>query len=296
MDLKLGYLAFEVKAPDAWEAFATRVLGLGVGERARDGFALRMDEHAARIFIEPGLADDLAAMGWEAPDDASLDALVERLLGAGHQVAPGTPEAASRRKVKRLVRLSDPGGIALELFVGPQVGEPFTSDLVRTGFVTGDRGMGHAVVSAETQAQSQQFYCELLGFRLSDKIVCDVFGYPVDIAFLHANRRHHSIAFGNQQKKRIHHFMLEVGGMDDVGLAYDRALREGVRIMQTLGKHPNDGMFSFYAKTPSGFQFELGWGGKEIDDSTWKPTTYDHISEWGHHPPQVITGQMPPAR
>jgi hypothetical protein len=67
-----------------------------------------------------------------------------------------------------------------------------------------------------------------------------------------------STSAGDRQKKRLHHFMLEVGSMDDVGLAFDRALRKGVRIMQTLGRHPNDRMFSFYAKTPSGFQFELG--------------------------------------
>ena len=90
--------------------------------------------------------------------------------------------------------------------------------------------------------------------------------------------------------------MIEVAGFDDVGLTMDRALRAGVPIVQTLGRHPNDRMFSFYAKTPSGFQFELGWGGREIDDATWQPTTYDHISEWGHHPPQVLTGQMRPAR
>jgi hypothetical protein len=76
--------------------------------------------------------------------------------------------------------------------------------------------------------------------------------------------------------------------MDDVGLAFDRALGSGVRIMQTLGRHPNDRMFSFYAKTPSGFQFELGWGGREIDDATWQPAEHDRISEWGHHPPEWL--------
>jgi hypothetical protein len=44
-------------------------------------------------------------------------------------------------------------------------------------------------------------------------------------------------------------------------------------------------MFSFYAKTPSGIEFEFGWGGREVDDATWKPVTHDRISEWGHHPP-----------
>ena len=160
--------------------------------------------------------------------------------------------------------------------------------MVRSGFVTGDQGLGHAVIMRASQAESKRFYSDVLGFRLSDHIICDLYGYKVNIAFFHANPRHHSIAFGDSQKKRIHHFMIEARSMDDVGLAFDRALRAGVRIINTLGKHPNDKMFSFYAKTPSGFQFEFGWGGREVDDATWEPTTYDHISEWGHHPPEFL--------
>ncbi|MFD0567797.1 hypothetical protein ACFQ2M_41870 [Kitasatospora saccharophila] len=33
--------------------------------------------------------------------------------------------------------------------------------------------------------------------------------------------------------------------------------------------HPNDHMFSFYVRTPSGFSVEYGWGGLLIDDATW---------------------------
>jgi hypothetical protein len=88
--------------------------------------------------------------------------------------------------------------------------------------------------------------------------------------------------------------MLEARSMDDVGLAFDRTLKDGLKIMHTLGRHPNDRMFSFYAKTPSGFQFEFGWGGREVDDATWVPGEYHQISEWGHHPPQFLTGGKPP--
>ncbi len=87
--------------------------------------------------------------------------------------------------------------------------------------------------------------------------------------------------------------MLEVKSFDDVGLCYDRTLKARLPIMQTLGRHPNDKMFSFYAMTPSGFQFEYGWGGRQIDDATWEPTTYDCISEWGHHPPQALVPRKP---
>ena len=77
--------------------------------------------------------------------------------------------------------------------------------------------------------------------------------------------------------------------MDEVGLAFDRAVKAGVPIMQTIGRHPNDRMLSFYAKTPSGFQFEFGWGGREVDDATWQEgSVYDRISDWGHHPPQFL--------
>jgi hypothetical protein len=103
------------------------------------------------------------------------------------------------------------------------------------------------------------------------------------------------VAIGAAQPKRIHHFMLEVASMDDVGLAFDRALRARVPIVMTLGRHPNDRMFSFYGKTPSGFEFECGWGARQVDDATWQPTTYDHISEWGHHPPQKFAPRSRPA-
>jgi hypothetical protein len=63
--------------------------------------------------------------------------------------------------------------------------------------------------------------------------------------------------------------------------------------MNTLGRHPNDEMFSFYGFTPSGFQFEFGWGGRLIDDADWTPKTYDRISDWGHHPPGVVKGARP---
>jgi hypothetical protein len=73
-----------------------------------------------------------------------------------------------------------------------------------------------------------------------------------------------------------------------VGRAYDRCIRARVPIMNTLGRHPNDQMFSFYAFTPSGFQFEFGWGGRVVDADNHPPGAFDRISEWGHHPPALV--------
>lgn len=288
--LSLGYLGFEVKAPDAWEHFTTEVLGLGIAARSdTGGFALRMDGYARRFFVEPGAADDVSVIGWEVADHAALQAIARRVKGAGSVITAGTPEDAKQRHVTALVKFRDPAGTPTELFYGPERSEKaFESKVVHSRFVAEERGLGHVVVTAKSKEDSSSFYTNALGFRLSDHIVCEYFGHHVDLSFFHANTRHHSVAIGGPQAKRIHHFMLEVASMDDVGLCFDRALRAGVPIVQTLGRHPNDRMFSFYAKTPSGIQFEFGWGGRDVDDATWQPTTYGAISEWGHHPPIVF--------
>jgi len=290
---QLGYLAVEAADPEAWERFATEVLGFTVGERLEGGgFTLRLDGNARRLFITPGPADDVSAVGWQVADAELLTALVARLTGLGVAVEEADPEP---RRVAARFCLRDPGGVPVELFCGPELAEaPFASPLVPGGFVADEQGLGHVVVSAKDKQESVRFYREGLGFALSDHIVCEIHGYPVDLDFFHVPsaggvpRRHHSVAVGGRMAKNIHHVMFEARDMDEVGLAFDRLLKSGGRVQQTPGRHPNDRMFSFYADTPSGFQFEFGWGGRLVDDADWTPTTYDHISEWGHLHPSVF--------
>ncbi len=285
---RLGYLGFEASDLGAWERFALRVLGVGVAERGADGaLVLRLDEQAQRIVVHPGAADDLAYVGFEVDDDHALCALARSASASGYAVTEGERETARARRVARLFQLEDPSGVPVELFCGPErAGEPFRSDAVPSGFVTGDEGLGHLVLVARDPAANDRFYRELLGMKLSDRIQTELApGLSLDITFLHANPRHHTVAFTKAPlPKRIHHFMLQVGALEDVGHAYDRCLDAGVPITNTLGQHPNDEMFSFYARTPSGFEVEIGWGGRKVDDATWEVRTYDRLSTWGHRP------------
>ena len=203
-------------------------------------------------------------------------------------------DLAVERGVESLCSFRDPAGVRTELVTGSaQRLDPFQSEQLIGGFVADQLGLGHVVLTANDKAESRSFYEEVLGFCLSDTIVTRYFGFDIDMDFFHANPRHHSLAFGGPQPKKLNHFLLEVDTLDDVGLCMDRTLKAGLPLVQTLGRHPNDGMLSFYAQTPSGFNFECGWGGKEVDTSTWEPTTYDRLSEWGHHPPVVLSPRKP---
>jgi 2,3-dihydroxybiphenyl 1,2-dioxygenase len=279
--MQLGFLEFEVRKLSAWQHLLGDVLGtVDVGQGR-----YRMDGHAWRFQLREGPLDDLACVGWELSED-ELSAALKRLADAGHEVQRASAE---ERGAKRRYCLVDPAGIPTELLMGlPRADTPFESARVPSGFVADYEGLGHVVLAAPDKEASRRFYVEHLGFRLSDHIVCELYGHPVDLSFFHANTRHHSLAFGGPLEKRLHHFMLEARDVDEVGLCYDRAIRSGAHIMQTLGRHPNDRMLSFYATTPSRFQFEFGWGGRKVDDATWESTTYDRISDWGHHSPQIV--------
>ncbi|MFD0901812.1 VOC family protein [Actinomadura sediminis] len=290
---ELAYVVYEASSLRDWEHFAVDLLGMQLAEKSADAIALRTDEKAYRWLVRRGPADDLAASGYEVADDAALDELVGRLTAAGVEAAEGDAALAASRKVDRIVVTADPMGNRVELVTGfADAAAPFRSGVLLGGFVTGAGGAGHQVLLAKGVARDAylEFYENLLGFRISDRIVEELApGVFADLVFLRCNPRHHSVAFGDMpHPKRTHHFMVEVTDIRDVGMAYDRCMDAKQPFEMTLGMHPNDHMFSFYVRTPSGFSVEYGWGGLLVDDETWQVTTLDRLHSWGHRPPGAV--------
>ncbi|MBO2457325.1 VOC family protein [Actinomadura violacea] len=290
---ELAYVVYEASSLDDWERFGVELLGMQLADKTADAIALRTDRKSYRWLVERGPADDLAASGYEVAGDAALDALIARLTAAGIEVDEGDAALAASRRVDRIAVTADPMGNRVELVTGfADAGTPFHSDTLLGDFVTGAGGAGHQVLLSKGVARETylEFYEGLLGFRISDRIVEELApGAVADLIFLRCNPRHHSVAFGDMpHPKRTHHFMVEVTDVRDVGMAYDRCMDAGQPFEMTLGMHPNDHMFSFYVRTPSGFSVEYGWGGLLIDDDTWQVRTLDRLHSWGHRPPEAV--------
>lgn len=294
--IELGYLGIEATDIPAWERFALDQLGLQRGDGAAQGtLALRIDDRAQRLVIEPGPADDMAFAGYDCGDDRALEVLVETLRTQGLEVEACTDDLAARRRVRRLFATRDPAGNRIELYVDlARAATPFHSDLVPSGFFTSDGGLGHTFLPHGDRQAMVDFYAGL-GFRISDYIREEVApGMVVDGAFMHCNGRHHTIAFAAfPSPKKLHHLMLQANDRIDVGRAHDRVLAAHTPLSATLGMHPNDLMFSFYVVTPSGFSIEFGSGGRQIeDDASWEVVTYDCLSLWGHKPPAQLVAAL----
>lgn len=283
----LGYLGLGVKDLEGWESFATEVIGLQSAGRTEDGrLLLRMDEYAYRIALHRDTADDLAYAGWEVPNAAGLREVAERLRSIGVEVETGCSEDAALRRVTGLIRFKDPSGLACEAFYGPTVEfeNPFRSSRPISGFVTGAHGLGHIVLASADVEKTLRLYCDALGFRVSDTIDVNFGrGMNATMTFLHCNPRHHTLAIMPvAAPKRLHHIMIQCRSIDDVGSTMYLVQDRRIEITATLGRHTNDHMLSFYMRTPSGFEIEYGWGGREVDDATWHVQKHHAASIWGH--------------
>jgi 2,3-dihydroxybiphenyl 1,2-dioxygenase len=275
----LGYVGVRARHVEDWNAFATGLLGMQQVDRGGGQASFRMDDRKQRLVVEAGADDGLGFMGWEVADAAALQRLAARLDAADAQVTQGDAALAGRRRVAALIVFHDPAGNRLEAFYGAEAAaDPFMPGRPISGFKTGPQGMGHVVLNVVDVDALLPFYRDILGFRITD------FGlHPYKLFFFHVNSRHHSFAMVGSGRSSLHHFMVEMTSLDDVGQGYDLALLDHDRIAYTLGRHTNDYMTSFYAKTPSGFFVEYGWGARVIDPGAWEPhETFDGPSFWGH--------------
>ena len=181
-----------------------------------------------------------------------------------HEVAPD--ELARQRHVLAFLTLSDPAGVPLEIFHGPRVEahRPFHPGRPMFGrFVTGDGGLGHMILNHAGLDETYEFYRNL-GMRGSVEYRMPMpDGNTMELLFMHANSRDHSLAFGVPTGgKHIQHVMFQVEHLDDVLLAHGLVSKSQYPIMVPLGRHANDQTFSFYFRGPSGFLVEIGAGGR----------------------------------
>ena len=283
----LGYIAIRSSRLDDWAAYGETFLGLQLVEKTASLLRFRMDDRQQRIVVS---AEETAptTFAFEVTDRAALDALAARLDGVKTVVTVLSQADCAARRVAGCIRFADPRGNRLEAVHGADTTDaPFVAGRPISGFRTGTLGMGHAVLHVERMEDLQWFYQDVLGFGLSDYTI-----KPFKACFFHLNPRHHSLALIETGRSGIHHLMMELTALDDVGQAYDIANTED-RVSTTLGRHTNDFMTSFYAKTPENFLVEYGLGGRSIDPANWQATEMMHgPSLWGHErtwmPPEQL--------
>ncbi|WP_460072982.1 VOC family protein [Streptomyces sp. YKOK-I1] len=282
---ELGYVVVGASDVDAWRVLAQDVLGMMAVDGPDSTLRLKMDQRAARIVIEPADEGRFAAAGWVTTSEADFGAARKRLEAGGIEVVQGTSAQLAAREVLDMFSFRDPSGAVHEISCGPIVDSTrFVSPTGVSRFVTDDDGLGHVVLpTGDRLAETVSFWSEVGGFRTANsRTIASPGGAAGKARFLSCNGRQHSLALaGVAMPAGCLHIGIEVGSLDDVGFALDRAHAHGV-LVRGLGKHVNDAMVSFYVTTPSGFQIEYGFSDGAPEWSTSVFFEDPLGSHWGH--------------
>jgi 3,4-dihydroxy-9,10-secoandrosta-1,3,5(10)-triene-9,17-dione 4,5-dioxygenase len=285
----LGYLRIGAEDLDAWRRFAGDFIGLeAVAGDNPDAAYFRMDGHPHRLVVNPVGQNRLEAVGLQVGGPEDLAELVAVVEETGTKVTALDQAACRDRRVTEAVGFDDPAGNPVELFWGVALAHSEVAIPNVSAFVTGDQGMGHVVLTVGDGPAAYEFYTRTLGFKPRNTMRLPAAPAPdgsprfETLWFLGCNSRHHTVGLLPMAGPgRLIHFMVEAATLDDVGRAWDRAERLGVPVMQTLGRHTNDRMVSFYVIGPGGFAVEFGFDGLRI---TEEEPVYE-ITEgefWGH--------------
>ena len=284
----LGYVVIETNRFTDWRRFGTEAIGMHRDDLDAGLTRFRLDDQECRFLLRRGPAEDVVATGWHLDDHTTFERIEARVRAHGVPVAEGTREEAELRGVERLLRFPGPKGITQEIYTTPAL-TPEPLRMLASGFVTGDSGMGHIAITSTKPAQLRGYFNTVFDARLTDCIDETISGVKLKIRFLRVNERHHSIAVAavrglpiDPVRTRVQHLNIQAATLDDVARSYQRVHELGFDMALSVGRHTNDKELSYYARTPSGFEWEVGWNPVVVDLTTWQPSTHQGISIWGH--------------
>jgi catechol-2,3-dioxygenase len=219
---RLGHATLTTPDLDAQVAYYTDVVGLTVVERDKKRVILASRQGLEAIALEPGAANALSKLAFQVAPGSDLGDLVRELAKHGvkaerrHGISPGVAEA---------VAFTDPKGTLIEVF----------SDYA---FAAEDRSqlgvmplkLGHVAYRVRDVQQVVRFYCDVLGFRVSD-------WHGDTFAFLRCGPDHHTVNFVFDEVPQLHHIAFEVKDWAEIQKACEWLAKNNIRLVWGPGRH-----------------------------------------------------------
>jgi catechol 2,3-dioxygenase-like lactoylglutathione lyase family enzyme len=241
--------------------FYQRAWGLREVARDADTVYLRAtgpEHHVLALHRGPQIA--LLGANFAAPDKPAVDALHAKAIAFGADVAD-QPHA--------LPGIAG-GGYGFSFRTPDGIRQTVSCNVERhqTRIVdhTVPQKFSHVVFRAANYPELERFFCDLLGFKVSDK--------TDGIDFLRCTRDHHSVALGRIAGPGLHHMAFELPDLDGLMRASGRMTLQGYPIEWGVGRHagPGDNIFSFFVD-PNGFAAEYTTEMFQVDDATYPRRT-----------------------
>jgi catechol 2,3-dioxygenase len=262
---RMAHVGLQVPDLDASVAWATTVMGMREVERV-DGisYLTHKDCHHSLQYIE-GPSSALDHISMEAHDSEALAKLVARLREEGVEIVSERPE---ERGIAESVRFTGPSGHLFEVFTGMEEAGP-----VHTGSGVQPRKFGHPTLTAPEISLTQDFFAEVLEFRLSDEIG------PGLLAFMRCNPDHHGLGL-QKGEPGLNHYAWEVENIAVLSQLGETLAKNGSRFIWGPGRHGAGRNLFTYHYDPAGCIVEYYADLYQVwDEATYVP------GEWAAEDP-----------
>lgn len=192
---RVGHATFETPDLDKALAYYTEVNGLVLHSRDKDRAYLASKTGLLTIALEKGRDEGLRRISFEVSPKADVADMAKKLSADGIKSELRTDAVPGIGKV---LAFNDPKGTTIELFQ-----EWSYLGAHHQCFGAGPLKLGHIAYVVEDPQAIADFYCRVLGFRVSDWIE-DFF------VFLRCNPDHHTVNFIRGPKPGMHHIAFEM--------------------------------------------------------------------------------------
>jgi catechol 2,3-dioxygenase-like lactoylglutathione lyase family enzyme len=239
---KIAHAAYQMPDVEKQIEYYTDILGLSLVARDKGAayLASTVDHHS--IVLHDGAQAQCIRLGFQIAPDDDLDAFEKQVKGHGVKTArKKDPEPT----ISDMVTFEDPKGTVMEVF---KRGEFAEQRFPSKGIVP--HKLGHVAFHVSDVKGVTNFYCDVLGFRVSDWMG-DFF------SFLRCGPDHHTINLMETGTNRHFHTAFEVRDWAHLQTACDYLSLNGYKLLWGPGRHGIGHNLFAYHRAPNGLITEL---------------------------------------
>ena len=265
---RISHVSYETPDLERQVEYYTAILGLSETGREREAvhLASTLDHHS--VVLTPGSRPRCTRLGFQIGPEDDLDAFARQAEAHGLNTARRGDPAPS---IADMVSFEDPKGTVIEVFRPP---EPRPHAFAATGIVP--HKLGHVAFHVTDVQRLTRFYCDVLGFRVSDWMG-DFF------SFLRCGPDHHTINLVETGSNRHFHTAFELRDWAHMQTACDTLSLHGYRLLWGPGRHGIGHNLFTYHRSPNGLITELF---AELDQMKDEALGYFEPRPWHRDRPQ----------
>ncbi len=240
---RLGHATFTTPDLDRQIDYWTQVIGLSVVERGKDHCFLATKLGHESIALERAPEQGfMRRLAFQIKPGSDLGELAAKLNAAGiksemrKDISPGVAQA---------IAFHDPKGTLIEIYAD-------------YGFAPDDESeagispikFGHVAYRVNDVQKMTAFYCDMLGFRVSDWM-------GDHFSFLRCGIDHHAINFVRFEEEKLHHIAFELRDWGAIHDACDYLTKKKIQLVWGPIRHVVGHNIAAYHRNPDEIRVEL---------------------------------------